>query len=105
MSVQLEEQTLGRPEFRIAEMLPGAPGAGRSHPPVGNARALGFLNCAGNRDQKSLAGSEVVQQHGMAGADGRRELAQAQIGDPGAELPGRHDPYSRGGRDAHPVGR
>ena len=37
------------------------------------------------RDQEAFAGSEVVEEHPVAGADRRGELAQAQVSDPGVE--------------------
>ena len=47
--------------------------------------ALLFLDGLGDRGQEPLAGSEVVQEHPVAGAGGRGELAQAEAGDPGVK--------------------
>jgi hypothetical protein len=71
--IQLEEQPFPRPRLRVGEVLEELP---RLRPAV---------QCAGNvlvdrvadRGQQPLLGSEVVQQHAMAGADGRRDLTQA----------------------------
>ena len=43
------------------------------------------LDRPGDGCQQALAGSEVVDEHPVAGADRRGELAQAQVSDPGVE--------------------
>jgi len=44
-----------------------------------------FFDRLGDRGQQSFAGSEVVDEHPVAGADRRGELAQTEVGDPGVE--------------------
>jgi hypothetical protein len=82
VGVQLEEQAFGGPQLRVTEVLPEPPGVEGADPPLGHEGALGFLDRAGDRIQQALPGSEVVQQHAVAGADGRGQLAQAHVGDP-----------------------
>ena len=85
--VQLKEHPLLRPQLRVAEALPGPPGVlqGGARPQAQQGDPLLFLNRLGDRDQQPLAGSEVVEEHPVAGADRRGELAQAQVSDPGVE--------------------
>ena len=97
MTVQLEEQPFLRPQLRVAEVLPAPPGLSRGDPPAWHGRALGFFDRAGDRYQQAFAGSEVVKQHAVAGTDGARQLAQAQVGDPAL-----HRLIHRGGQQPLP---
>ena len=82
LDVELKEQALGWPQDRIAEPLPDAPGVLGGHAPAQEPRPFRLLDGLGDGDQQAFAGPEVVQQHAVTGADGRRQLAQAEIGDP-----------------------
>ena len=70
--------------FRIGEVRQPRRASARGDSPGRHGLALGFVDREGDRDEQALAGPEVVQQHAVAGADGGRELTQAQIGDPAA---------------------
>ena len=48
---------------------------------VGERLALALLDLADHRDPQALGAAEVVDQHPVARADPRRQLAQAQVRD------------------------
>ena len=48
---------------------------------VGERRSLALLDLTDHRHAEPLGAAEVVDQHPVAGADPRRELAQAQVRD------------------------
>lgn len=81
IGVQLEEQPSPRPSLRGGEVPEEFPRV----PPAVQRTSDGFVDLVGDGDQQPFLGPEVVKQHPVAGADGRRDLAQALVGDPALE--------------------
>jgi hypothetical protein len=48
---------------------------------VGGELALGGLDGVDDGDEQALLRAEVIDEHAVAGADRRRQLAQAEVGD------------------------
>jgi hypothetical protein len=83
LRVQLEEEALVGPQARVGQPAPhGAHGIrlrdARVAQQLGHERALGVLDRAHDRHQQAFARSEVIDEHAVAGADGGRQLAQAE---------------------------
>src|SRR5262249_6160132 len=67
VGVQLKEQPFLGPQPRIAEALPRDPGVLRGAPGLQQGGPLLFLDRLGDRDQQPFAGSEMVDEHPVAG--------------------------------------
>jgi len=66
-------------------VLPEAPGVLRCGPGLQQGGPLLFLDRLGERYQQPFTGSQGVDEHAVACAERRGDLAQAQVGDPGVE--------------------
>ena len=87
LGVDLEEELLKRPQLRVGELLPHAPGQlrdrdlGVAHE-LGDGVALALLEFLDDRPQQAVLGAEVVDQHAVAGAQRRSKRAEAHVADP-----------------------